>query len=184
MYDICHPSYYYIGKLGCNNPIKISTAFFVYMELCEVKKFWHVDYKYNEELDLIYLEVSKKEHSNIEIYIPWPVSFSITLDLIEQMQQLLKNEHLTFVFKATDSTSVYYKASAGLVKPLAPELTKQMKEKEEKKTLLERNVRKNTSNLYELAKTLATGNHSAQFTEDAENENDLTNTATTSMVQP
>ncbi|KAK2585748.1 hypothetical protein KPH14_010359 [Odynerus spinipes] len=184
MYDICHPIYYYIGKLGCNNPVKISTAFYVYMELCEAKRFWDVNYKYNEELDLIYLEVKKNKHSNIEIYIPWPVSYSITLDLIEQMQQMLQTEHLTFVFKATDSTSVCYRASAGLVKPVAPELTKQLKEKEDKRMLLEKNIRKNTSNLYELAKSITAGNRSAQFTEDHDNENDLTNTATTSAMQP
>lgn len=183
MYDICHPSYYYIAKLGCNNPVKVSTAFYVYIELCEVKRFWHVDYKYNDELDLIYLEAKKNKNSNIEIYIPWPVSFSITIELIEEIQQTIQTEQLIFVFKAADSTSVCYKVSAGLVKPITPELTKQLKEKEEKKTLLEKNIRKNTSNLYELAKTLSSGNRSAEFTENRENENDLSNTASTSTIQ-
>lgn len=60
---------------------------------------------------------------------------------------------MTFVFKAEDSSSVYYTASAGLLKPAAPEVTKQLKEKEEKKANLETEIQRNTSSLYELAKT-------------------------------
>lgn len=37
---------------------------------------------------------------------------------------------------------------------MAPEATKLMKEKEEKKSQLEKEIKKNTSNLYELAKSL------------------------------
>lgn len=37
---------------------------------------------------------------------------------------------------------------------MAPETTKLMKEKEERKSNLEKEIRKNTSNLYELAKSL------------------------------
>lgn len=73
-------------------------------------------------------------------------------------QQILFNR-LTFVFKAEDSSSVYYTVNAGLLKPAAPELTKQLKEKEEKKFNLETEIRKNTSNLYELAKTLIDKNN-------------------------
>lgn len=63
---------------------------------------------------------------------------------------------ITFVFKSEDSTSIIYKASKGLVKPIAPETTKLMKEKEERKFGLEKEIRKNTSHLYELAKSLDT----------------------------
>ncbi|XP_072767652.1 tRNA-splicing endonuclease subunit Sen15 [Anoplolepis gracilipes] len=154
MYDICHPSYYHLCKLGCNDPVKTSTAFYVYIELCEVKRFWDVKYKYKEELDLFYLEVRKREHSSLEIYIPWPTKYNISIDKIEKMQQALQNERLTLVFKSEDSSSVQYTISAGLVKPAAPEATKQLKEREEKKYNLETEIRRNTSNLYELAKTI------------------------------
>lgn len=61
---------------------------------------------------------------------------------------------LTFVFKSEDSSSVFYTVSAGLSKPAAPEASKQRKEKAEKKLNLESEIRRNTPNLYELAKTL------------------------------
>ncbi|EZA50466.1 hypothetical protein DMN91_009813 [Ooceraea biroi] len=153
MYDICHPSYYHLCKLGCNDPVKTSTAFYVYIELCEAKRFWDVKYKYKEELDLLYLEVRKKEHSPLEIYIPWPVKHNISLNKIQKMQQALQNERLTFVFKSEDSSSVFYTVSAGLVKPAAPEVTRQLKEKEERRSNLEAEIRRNTSNVYELAKS-------------------------------
>lgn len=61
---------------------------------------------------------------------------------------------MTFVFKSEDSSSVIYTVSAGLSKPVAPEVSKQRKEKAEKILNLESEIRRNTSNLYELAKTL------------------------------
>lgn len=61
---------------------------------------------------------------------------------------------LTFVFKSEDSSSVFYTVSAGFSKPAAPEASKQRKEKTEKILNLEREIRRNTPNLYELAKTL------------------------------
>lgn len=64
------------------------------------------------------------------------------------------SNRITLVFKLEDSTSIIYKASKGLVKPIDPETTKLMKEKEEKKLNLEKEIRKNTSYLYELAKSL------------------------------
>lgn len=64
------------------------------------------------------------------------------------------SNRLTFVFKSEDSSSVYYTVSADLIKPAAPEVTKQLKEKEDKKSNLETEIRKNTTNLYELAKSL------------------------------
>ncbi|XP_017759824.1 PREDICTED: uncharacterized protein LOC108550580 [Eufriesea mexicana] len=156
MYDTCHPSYYDIGKLGCTDSVKINTTFYVYIELCEAKRYWEVNYKYNKDLDLLYLEVKRNKNSQIEIYVPWSTSFNISLDEIEKIQEGLDVEQITFVFKLEDSTSIIYKASKGLIKPVDPETTKLLKEKEEKKLNLEKEVRKNTSHLYELAKSLNT----------------------------
>lgn len=147
-----------------------------------MKRFWDVKYKYKDELDLFYLEVRKRENSPLEIYIPWPTKYNISIDKIEKMQQALQNERyefqglicffimyfhphtcisnkfisdrLIFVFKSEDSSSVLYTISAGLVKPATPEATKELKEREEKKCNLETEIRRNTSHLYELAKTI------------------------------
>lgn len=159
MYDICNPSYDSIEKLGCTDPVKVYTTFYVYIELCEAKRYWDVNYKFNEGLDLLYLEVKRNKNSEKEIYVPWPASYNISLDKIEKIQESLKTDQVTFVFKSADSTSIIYKASKGLVKPMAPETSKLIKEKEEKKSNLEKEIRKNTSYLYELAKSLNTENN-------------------------
>ncbi|XP_017791468.1 PREDICTED: uncharacterized protein LOC108573518 [Habropoda laboriosa] len=156
MYDIYYPSFYNIGKLGCSDPVKISTTFNVYIELCEAKKYWEVNYKYNESLDLLYLEVKRRKSSQLELFVPWPALSNISLDKIEKIQEALNVEKVSFVFKAEDSTSIIYRVSKGLVKPMSPKASKLMKEKEDKKLNLEKEIRKNTSYLYELAKSLNT----------------------------
>ncbi|KZC08304.1 PREDICTED: uncharacterized protein LOC107186608 [Dufourea novaeangliae] len=174
MYDICHPSYYHIGKLGCTDPVKISTTFHVYIELCEARRYWDVNYKYNERLDVLYLEVKRKKNSEAEIYIPWPTLYNISLNKIEEIQEGLNSDRITFAFKSEDSTSIIYKVSKGLLKPMSPEVTKLMKEKEEKKSELEKEIRKNTSNLYELAKSL----NSEDSNKDTETDVSKTNEET------
>lgn len=57
-----------------------------------VKRYWDVKYKYNEELDVIYFEVKRRERSRLEIFVPWPTKYNICIDKIEKMQQLLQNE--------------------------------------------------------------------------------------------
>lgn len=38
--------FYYIGKLGCQDPVKISNTFYIYMQLCEGKnKYTIVNFK-------------------------------------------------------------------------------------------------------------------------------------------
>lgn len=80
--------------------------------------------------------------------------FFIIYSIHTYINSKYKSNRLTFVFKSEDSSSVLYTVSAGLIKPVAPEATKQLKEREEKKYNLETEIRRNTSNLYELAKTI------------------------------
>lgn len=156
LYDLCHPSYYKISQLGCTDGIRISVAFYVYMELCEVKCLRHVVYKYNKETDIIYLEGKKSENSESETYVSWPSIYKISLVQIESIQEHLNLESFTFAFRGGDSTTVYYNVSSGLIKPISPEETKLIKQKEENKFKLYQEIRKNTTILYEIAKSLDT----------------------------
>ncbi|XP_012268176.2 uncharacterized protein LOC105693073 [Athalia rosae] len=151
MYEMCHPVFYEMSKLGCTDDSKYTLAFQTYMELCEVKRLWDVNYKYNKALDLIYLEARDSKSSPLNKYIPWPAMNAMSLDRIEIMQKELETDRLIFVFKDGDSTSVYYTVTAGLVKPLSPEQSKEFKRHQGKKAELESEIRKNASNLYELA---------------------------------
>ncbi|XP_012285042.1 uncharacterized protein LOC105702225 [Orussus abietinus] len=155
MFDICHPSYYYISQLGCTDHRKVTLAFHVYIELCEIKRYWDVSYKYNEDLDLLYLEARSSKSSQLEVYVPWSTLTTVTLHQIDNIQRALEVNRFSFVFKDGDSGSVYYTVSAGLVKPASPETCKKLKQKEDKKAELEKQIRRNSSHLYEMAMSLS-----------------------------
>lgn len=60
--------------------------------LLSAKRYWEVNYKFNEVLDLLYLEVKRNKNSQTEIYIPWPASYNISLDKIEKIQEGLNTD--------------------------------------------------------------------------------------------
>jgi len=70
----------------------VNTQSILYDVSFPVRRYWDVKYTYNEELDVIYFEVKKKENSRLEIFVPWPTKYNICFDKIEKMQQLLQNE--------------------------------------------------------------------------------------------
>ncbi|XP_011494848.1 PREDICTED: tRNA-splicing endonuclease subunit Sen15-like [Ceratosolen solmsi marchali] len=170
MYDICHPTYYNMSQLGCNDQIKLTTAFYVYMELCEVKRYWDVEYKYCNTLQLFYLEAKKYKKANIDIFIPWPAMNNITLDIIYSIQHKLETNKFTFVFKEGDTTSVYYSVCTGIIKPITPNETIILKQKENKKFELEKEINRNIANLYERALLL-----NDDETEEASNKSSKNN---------
>ncbi|OXU30752.1 hypothetical protein TSAR_013218 [Trichomalopsis sarcophagae] len=157
MYDICHPTYYNMSQLGCNDQVKLTTAFYVYMELCEVKLYWNVEYKYCEALQIFYLEAKKSKNAEVDTFVPWPAFHNLSLDFISNIQHKLEKDKFTFVFKEGDTTSVYYSISSGIVKAISPEETKTLRQKLEKKIELNKEISRNTANLYERALLLNNG---------------------------
>ncbi|XP_063986268.1 uncharacterized protein LOC135167224 [Diachasmimorpha longicaudata] len=152
MYDVCHPSYYKICELGCKDDVKITTAFHVYIELCEERKLWDVEYKYEPSLDLIYLEAKKTKDSETDIYIPWSVKCTIKLQDIENIQKTLAIGRFTLASKSGDGMSMFHTVNSGLTKPLAPHEDNQIRTLRRKKIELSRELRKNSRNLYDMAK--------------------------------
>lgn len=55
------------------------------------------------------------------------------------------------MIKEGDSTSAFYRVTSGLQKTFDPKTSEAMKQAKEQKLRLEREIRKNTRNLYELA---------------------------------
>ena len=133
MFDICHPTYYHMSQLGCADQVKLTTAFYTYMELCEVKKYWDVQYKFHENLQLFYLTAKVRKDVEETTFVPWPAVNNITLDSITNIQNELQKETITFVFREGDSTSVYYIMGSGTMKPMHPEKSQEIKQKRAKK---------------------------------------------------
>ncbi|KAK0180997.1 hypothetical protein PV327_003321 [Microctonus hyperodae] len=150
---ICHPSYYKIKELGCKNELKIATAFYVYIELCEDRRLWDVEYKYESELDLIYFTAKKCKNTPTNLYIPWPANNKIQPRIFENIQNKLNCTHFTLVVKSGEGTSVFVVVNRGMKKPLAPHEVVEKREERKRKLLLERDIKRNSRNLYELAKS-------------------------------
>lgn len=55
-----------------------------------VKRLRDVEYKYNKEIDIIYLEGKRSKLSEPETYVPWPTIYKISLNQIENIQEHLK----------------------------------------------------------------------------------------------
>lgn len=158
MYDICHPTYYHMSQLGCTDQVKLTTAFYIYMELCEVKNYWDVQYKFHDNLQLFYLTAKIRKDAQESTFVPWPAVDNITLDIIKNIQNKLQKETITFVFRDGDSTSVYYVIRSGTVKPTHPEKSQEIKQKRAKKRLMHTEIKRNISNLYERALALGSSN--------------------------
>ncbi|KAH0534917.1 tRNA-splicing endonuclease subunit Sen15-like [Cotesia glomerata] len=158
MYDICHPSYYRISQLGCKNELKITTAFYIYMELCEEKKLWGVEYKYEQELDLIYLLAKTSKNADSETYIPWSSIRNLKLRDIVDIQNKLKCSSFILAVKSGEGISVMYRVCKDLIKPLAPSGISTKRESMVKKSKLDDEITRNSRNLYLLAKSRQTKN--------------------------
>ncbi|XP_014222556.1 tRNA-splicing endonuclease subunit Sen15-like [Trichogramma pretiosum] len=154
MWDICHPAYYNMSQLGCNDQEKLQLAFYVYMELCEVKCYWDVHYNYCKELEIFYLEAKRKKNEEPGIFIPWPACSYLSLDLISNIQRELKTDKITFAFKAGMVESSYYSINSGLVKPMDLEQSKILNDKKIQKHKQVKEIERNTSNLYKRALSL------------------------------
>ncbi|KAB0796644.1 hypothetical protein PPYR_10705 [Photinus pyralis] len=107
-------------KLGCQNPKSTSIAIQVYLELCEVKRYWDVKYFYNENLDSLYFSAKPTKDEEECIFFPIEVSRTVSLKYLQDLFQLCKNpEHkLIVVLVNSDSTSVYYQIYNGLMQPV------------------------------------------------------------------
>lgn len=102
---------------------------------------------YNYSRKSLFYDKELVQSSRITMYITFHCAINNYSEIIL--------DRLTFVFKSEDSSSVFYTVNTGLVKPTAPEVTRQLKEKEERRTNLKAEIRRNTANIYELAKNSA-----------------------------
>ncbi|KAF7987982.1 hypothetical protein HCN44_004798 [Aphidius gifuensis] len=153
MYDVCHPSFYKIGELGCQDVLQISTAFNAYIELCEVRKLWNVEYKYEPVINTIYLTAKLSNVAETQIYVPWPVKKTIKLHDIERLQKQLNCNRFTLVLKSGESSSIFYDIRQGLIKPDATlRNTEKMHSISQKKNELNKTLKRNSHNLYRLVK--------------------------------
>lgn len=120
----------------------------VYMELCEVKRYYDVSYIYNNNLDKIILVASKTKNESACAFVPIQVQEELTFLKIRQICLLLKYATIYIVIVHPDSTCVYYQVKDGLMEPTEFS-AKHLKEKTQEN--LDANLKKNRNILQHAA---------------------------------
>lgn len=113
-----------LQELGCSSPFKLSIAYYVYLDLHEVRKL-KVQSKYNKELDIIYFIVSGEELvEDSEIFIPLSSASFLSISWIETIQDAVCKENedprITLAFREQDSSVMYYSMTKGIIPPVPP----------------------------------------------------------------
>ncbi|ENN72246.1 uncharacterized protein LOC109543272 [Dendroctonus ponderosae] len=103
-------------KMGADETASL-LATQVYLELCEVKRYWSPSYEFNPELGKIVIKAKKKPTEDVVVFVPI-ASFECLS--FEKMQQFLSSTQTKSLFLAIvhpDSTCIYYKVTADLEEP-------------------------------------------------------------------
>ncbi|XP_033731139.1 tRNA-splicing endonuclease subunit Sen15-like isoform X2 [Pecten maximus] len=121
-------SYKEIEKFNITNEEQGKAACLVYLDLCEGKQWWNVDLHPCHDLDLVLISGHATRHTSRELVLPLPRGCSVSpSDLQNYLHKASLGDYhtsgITMAIMDTDSTTVYYKISDGLVPPASPETT-------------------------------------------------------------
>ncbi|CAH0546530.1 unnamed protein product [Brassicogethes aeneus] len=132
---------------GCGQKEAV-LALQVYLELCEIKKYWNIDYHF-EDISGAFLTGSKTKSSLKDCFIPLPTSKVLNFMKIQELLQIHKEYNRTFlVFVSEDSTTVYYQIADGLTE-ITDTQAKHLKE--DKHEIINHELRRNQKALEEAA---------------------------------
>lgn len=99
------------------NQQEAAVTFQVYMELCEVKRYYHVSYKFNENLNKIVILASKTKTEPVCAFVPIKVNEQMTFSKMRQISQVEDNAAVYIAIVHPDSTCVYYQVKDDLMEP-------------------------------------------------------------------
>eukprot|EP00118_Oscarella_pearsei_P006842 m.31844 g.31844 ORF g.31844 m.31844 type:complete len:175 (+) comp31562_c0_seq1:15-539(+) len=129
-----HPVAAKMAAFDFKNENQLKVAMLVYLDLCEAKGWEDVQTHGCKELDVIYLTAQEKQDDAIEVVIPIPVDFKLSM---AAMQDLLKftarpdrpksstNKMILAIAEST-STIVYYYIHEGLCPPSEASLSRKI----------------------------------------------------------
>ncbi|XP_017775638.1 PREDICTED: uncharacterized protein LOC108561987 [Nicrophorus vespilloides] len=135
-------------QLGCRSKLQMSLAFQVHLELNEVKKYWDVEYKYNEQIDCLYLTACKCKNSDATTFIPIPACQKLNFNVMNKYLEL--SQSVCLVICKADSTCVYYEITVGIGVP-PPDVPNTSASVQSKREQLDKELQKNRKVLEESA---------------------------------
>ncbi|CAH1132577.1 unnamed protein product [Ceutorhynchus assimilis] len=102
-------------KLGVDEKSAV-VACQVFLELCEVKRYWEPKYEYNSTIHKIIIKAKKKPNEEFSIFVPIPSYEQLNFD---KLQTIFGNciDNIFLAILHPDSTCVYYQISKGLQEP-------------------------------------------------------------------
>ncbi|XP_050294882.1 uncharacterized protein LOC126735044 [Anthonomus grandis grandis] len=90
----------------------------VYLELCEVKRYWDLKYDYNTCLNNIILYAKKKPYNDFSIFLPISTSEHLSFDKLQDFLAKCKSQSIYLAMLHPDSTCIYYNIAEGLAEPV------------------------------------------------------------------
>ncbi|RZC39388.1 tRNA-splicing endonuclease subunit Sen15-like [Asbolus verrucosus] len=137
--------------LGCEDRKDAVVVLQVYLELCEVKKYWNVECKYHNDLKLLYLTASKTKSERPSIFVPESSNDNLSYIKLQSYFTLCDDigyKRIYLVPVTSDSTCVYYQLTEGLFEPTDVNNKQSKSDRQER---LDAEIRKNKRVLEEAA---------------------------------
>lgn len=138
-------------SLGCQSDKNVALAFHLYIHLLDEKLMYDTEYCYNKDVDTLYVVARPSQNDKINIYVPIPTSFDVSIDYINKMQENLctveTGPTINLAFIEEDFTTVIYTFTKGLVERPSAERSQQQKCKEEKRRFINSELKKNRNEI-------------------------------------
>ncbi|XP_068624229.1 uncharacterized protein [Battus philenor] len=138
-------------SLGCDSEIKITLAYQLYLYLLDEKLMYDTEYCYNRDVDTLYVVARPNKNEKINIYVPVPTSFDVSMDFINKMQENLCTVEtgpiINLAFIEEDFTTVIYSFTKGLAERPSAERAAQHKCREEKRRFINSELKKKKSDI-------------------------------------
>lgn len=138
-------------KLGCTCDKKIALAYHLYIYLVDGKLMYDTEYCYNKEIDVLYVVARPTKTEKINIYVPIPTCFDVSMKFVNTLQENLctveTGPSITLAFIESDFTIVMYTMTKGLAERQSSEKTSQLRQKEERRTFINSELKKNKNEI-------------------------------------
>lgn len=132
-------------SLGCQSKRKVALAYHLYLYLIDVKLMYDVEYCYNKDVDTLYVVARPNKNEKLNIYIPFPTSDDVTMELIETLQENLctveTGPSINLAFIEGDFSTVIYNFTRGLIDLKSSEGLTHRRNREERRSFIDKELK-------------------------------------------